>query len=144
MPNLRSSQNKPRSNNLPKCGDCDEFIEKSDSYLKCNDCHCTYHTECVNVTQKQYREYRKKGDWICENHDDNDGNQNQIGNKLDSIVKQLKEITKSQEFFSSKHDDVIEQLKKIREDNKSVRQEVSSLKKQQHQMRSEIDELKAT
>lgn len=63
--------------------------------------------------------------------------------KLDSIAKQLKEITKSQEFFSSQHDDVINQLNKIREENKGARQEIASLKKQQQQMRSEIDQLKA-
>lgn len=143
---LRSQKNQPRASFIQKCDSCAEIINKNDTFLKCCECFCVHHIECINVSQKQYREIKKKTEWLCDEHDnddDNDENQYQIVKKLDSIAKQLKDITKSQEFFSSQHDDVIDQLKKIREENKGARQEIASLKNQQHQMRSEIDQLKA-
>lgn len=94
--------------------------------------------------QKTIPRNQKKNVWVCDEHetnDDVDENQHQFVKKLDNIVKQLKEISKSQEFFSSKHDDVMEQLKIIREENKGARQEIASLKKQQNQMRNEIDQV---
>lgn len=143
---LRSNKSKSRPNNQPKCQSCDGIIDKNDLYLKCCDCHYSYHIQCVNVSEKLYRK-TKKNEWSCNDHEDededNDDNQYQIERKLDSIFKQLKEITKSQDFLSGKHDDVIEQLKLIRDENKNQRQDIASLKKQQHQMRNEIEELKA-
>lgn len=142
---LRSSQIKPRQKNQQKCEYCDEIVNDSDLRITCADCHCTYHIECAGMETKQYRALKQKEKWTCDNHEekDDDENQNRIEKKLDNIGKQLKDLTKSQEFVSAKHDDVIEQLKLLREENKSVRQEIATLKKQQHQMRSDIDQLKA-
>lgn len=142
----KSKQSKNSSKNSQKCDYCSEPINDSDIHIKCADCHCLYHIECVDMSKKQYRELKHKDKWSCDNHDDDedvDESQNDIVKKLNSIAKQIHELTKSQEFFSTKHDDVIEQLKLIREENKNMRQEIASMKKQQHQMRGEIDQLKA-
>lgn len=142
-----ASQNNRRASFVQKCITCDKNINKTDIFIKCCECFAAHHIQCVNVSKKQFEKHKNKNDWICPNHDDEDDDfddyQNQIGKKLDSIVKQLKDITKSQDFMASKHDDVMDELKKIREENKGARQEIASLKKQQQQMRHEIDELKA-
>lgn len=144
---LRSQNKKRRTSFLQKCVTCDGNINNNDLFLKCCDCVAAHHIQCVNVDKKKYDKIKNKNNWFCPEHDEEDDDteeyQQQIGKKLDNIVKQLKDITKSQEFLASKHDDVIDQLQQIREENKGARKEIASLKKQQQEMRKEIDELKA-
>lgn len=152
---LRSQKDRRRTSFAQKCQTCDENITRSDLFLKCSACFNAHHIKCVHINQKQYHAIKKKNEWLCDEHDDdfveddddagdeNDAGMQQFGKKLDNIAKHLKEITKSQEYLSSKHDDVIDELKKIRDENKGARQEIATLKKQQQQMRGEIEELKA-
>lgn len=149
-----------------KCADCTNVITSTEHQVKCSTCNAVYHAECENVSNREWSKINSGRQWICsecntESDDDDEGLDNDenedirkmlagISKKMDTLTKQqqeqtkqTREVIKSQQFMSTKHDEIFAELKKYKEENKSLRCEVSSLTKKMSSMSLELEQIKA-
>lgn len=50
------------------CLECKSEIMDDDKCVKCCKCKYSYHTECVNISQRQYRSIMRNEKWECDMH----------------------------------------------------------------------------
>lgn len=126
------------------CNSCEyEIKEDSDDFIQCDKCGKNFHSQCSNLSKKEFERLLKNENemFMCQFCKDGNG---EIKRELNTIKKELKkleklemldQLTESISFMSAKFDevfkDVAENKKKISEiekENKKLKTEIQTLK----------------